>query len=187
MIVMGSLLTRVCVTCGLAGLLAFATGPRSAQADDGRWTLSIQLSTRNANVMAGLVRTLEIDRGTLTVSAWRRTLRIAASAKDIERLVRIIREVDDPDTAGQRIWTMPTRRMASNLAERLDYLAEHDRGWPVGAKIPKFVPDDVGHRVIVLTDEAGYLRIKLLLLEDSRRPQQCDCGPVELPLGPSAR
>jgi len=86
MIVMGSLLTRVCVTCGLAGLLALAKSPRSAQADDAKWTLSMQLSTRNGHAMAGLVRAFERSRSRVTVTATERTLRIAGPPAEIDRL-----------------------------------------------------------------------------------------------------
>jgi hypothetical protein len=181
----GMLVTHACARIGLCALLAFAAGSRG-EPEKSKWTLSIELSTRNGHAMAGLVRALQAERGHVTVRASHRTVQIAGPPSEIERLGRIIREVDDPDTAGRRIWTIRTRGVASNLASSLEELAERDPGWPPGMKIPKIIPDDVGHRVMVVADESGFLRVKRLQLE-SRRAPSIERGPIELPLGPRPR
>jgi hypothetical protein len=186
MILIRVLLTRVSAICGLAGLLSCATCPQTAHATDAKWLLSIELSTRNAHELVDLLRTLDTERAGVRVDASQRTLRIAGPPAEIERLARIIRQVDDPDTAGQQIWTIRAPGIASNRTERLEMLVERDAGWPDRLKIPKFVPDDVGHRVIVLADAVGFQRVKRLELE--RFPPPCaDNRPIELPIGPRAR
>jgi len=173
MIVMGSLLTRVCVTCGLAGLLALAKGPRTAQADDAKWTLSMQLSTRNGHAMAGRVRAFERSRSRVAVTATPQTLRIAGPPAEIDRLAHIIREVDDPASGGLQIWTVYARRPA-DIARLLDEVSDHNRGWPDGLRISKIIPDEVSHRLIVVADEAGFHRINRMQFDgpscDWRRP-----------------
>ena len=101
------------------GLLMLAVAPRSALANKApRWTLSIQLSTRTVQEVVELVRSLQVGRGG-GVSTSRQVLTIAGPPSEIERLVHIIREVDDPYTAGQRIWTVETHGIASSMASRV--------------------------------------------------------------------
>jgi type II secretory pathway component GspD/PulD (secretin) len=165
-------------------LLALALSAQSALANkEERWTLSIQLSTRAVHEVVELVRTLEAGRGGGVVNTSRHALTIAGPPSEIERLAHIIRQIDAPDTAGQRIWTIDTRGMASGLASNLDELVDRDRGWPDGSKFPKLIPDDVGHRLIVMADERGYLRIKSLRLGPPIDPCR-ETDPVDLPIGP---
>jgi len=163
----------VCVTCGLAGLLALAKSPRSAQADDAKWTLSMQLSTRNGHAMAGLVRAFERSRSRVTVTATERTLRIAGPPAEIDRLAHIIREVDDPASHGLRVWTVYARK-PTDVSRLLDEVSDHNRGWPGDLSISKIIPDEVGHRLIVVADEAGFQRINRMQFDgpscDWRRP-----------------
>ena len=119
MIVLGALLTRACATCGLAGLLSLAAGSHGAQATDARWTLTIQLSTRDARAMVGLVRALESRRGRVAVSASRGTLRLAGPPGEVERIAHVIREVDEPEAAGLRVWTIPIRGWPEDMARKL--------------------------------------------------------------------
>jgi type II secretory pathway component GspD/PulD (secretin) len=171
------------VLCAM-GVLTLAASPRSALANKvARWTLSLRLSTRTVHEVVELVRALEVGRGGEVVSASRQALTVAGAPSEIERLVHIIREVDDPYTAGQRIWTIEAPGIAWGLASNLEALVASDRGWPARSKVPKFIPDDVGHRVIVMADEPGYLRVMSLRLEHHIDPCP-DTDPVDLPIGP---
>jgi hypothetical protein len=146
----------VCVTCGLAGLLALAKGPRTAQGDDAKWTLSMQLSTRNGHAMAGLVRAFERSRSRVAVTATPQTLRIAGSSggdrfdwrtSSARSMIR--------QAAVCRSGTVYARRPA-DIARLLDEVSDHNRGWPDGLRISKIIPDEVSHRLIVVADEAGF-------------------------------
>ena len=133
----------------------------------------MQLSTRNGHAMAGLVRAFERSRSRVTVTATERTLRIAGPPAEIDRLAHIIREVDDPASHGLRVWTVYARK-PTDVSRLLDEVSDHNRGWPGDLSISKIIPDEVGHRLIVVADEAGFQRINRMQFDgpscDWRRP-----------------
>jgi type II secretory pathway component GspD/PulD (secretin) len=110
--------------------------------------------------MAGLVRALRPKRGGVTTSARPAGLDISGPPAEVVRLARIVREVDQPANAGQRIWTVAAcapqdRELARMWAGWWDY----DRGWRPPAVVTKIIRDDRRDQLIVLGNEAGYRRV----------------------------
>jgi hypothetical protein len=83
---------------------------------------------------------------------------------EVDRLTRIVREIDQPECAGEKIWNLRVRRSPSDLAQMLDASSDHNRRWPAGVKIVKIIPDDPDHQLIVIGNEAGYQRVAQMCL-----------------------
>jgi len=129
----------------------------------------IYVRNRDIDELASLLQPLESERGRVTVQMPTSSVHIEGLPDDVDRMAAIVREVDQPETAGLRIWTIPVRD-PSEMARKLDELADHNRGWPDASNIAKIIPDDVGHRLIVVADDAGYLHLKRMRLNGSPAP-----------------
>ena len=97
LILVGGFLTPVLAASGLA----------SDPAPDPLKTLSIRIKNRDVQEVADLLETLRGARGTITADTSKRTVRIVDRPFEVDRMARIVREVDEPRTRGQKIWTYP--------------------------------------------------------------------------------
>ena len=186
MVLIGTVLTHACIRVGICGLLGIVSGARSSPpygpAADSPWTLSIPTTTRNVHEMVGLVRAFRSARAPAAVRVSGRTLLITGTGQEIERLAHIVREIDEPATAGQRIWTFNVRGSTTAVAESLAMLSEQRRCWPAGARISKIIPDDATHRVIVVGNEDGYLQLVRMRLEGCPDLLDPTSKPIERPV-----
>jgi hypothetical protein len=177
MMMMGAVLTQACARVGLCWLLAIASGPRSPPPKTpATWTLSIPTTTRNVNEMVALVRAFRSEVSPIAIETSGRTLHIAGAPAEVERLAHIVREIDQPATAGQRIWTVRVRGSAGALAQALDMLSTRRHCWPAGARVSKVIPDDATHRVIVVADAEGYRRLTQQRHDDDCFATHDRCG-----------
>jgi type II secretory pathway component GspD/PulD (secretin) len=169
LLIMGALMTRACVMFGLAGLVSIWSGTRGEPAPGSTTTNSITVRHRSPFEMAGLVRALRTKRGGVTAGASPRTLYIAGPPAEVVRLARIVREVDQPASMGQRIWTVAA------CAPRDDDLArmwaawwDYDRGWRPPALVTKIIRDDRHDQLIIVGNEAGYRRVQQMCVYEPR-------------------
>jgi hypothetical protein len=159
LLLMGGLLTRACVMFGLAGLVSIWSGARGGPpgATTSNW---IAVKHRNPFEMVGLVRALRTKRDDVTTRAWPARLDISGPPAEVVRLARIVREVDQPANAGQRIWTVAAcapqdKELARLWAAWWDY----DHGWRPPALVTKIIRDERQDQLIVVGNEAGYRRV----------------------------
>jgi hypothetical protein len=199
----------ICLAFFVCCSLACASRPQGATAQaasNATVTIPIQVKSRNANAMAAAVRSVDGTAHAVGVvaSVSRQSLILTGFRSDVDRMTKIIREIDQPECAGLGIWTIHYRHWPSDVA---DMLGGAFRRWPAGIKIAKLIPDDADHQLIVVGNEAGYRRLLELRLDDSPdlEPVHCGCsqhevfpdaglvpqegedGPIELPVGPGAR
>jgi hypothetical protein len=92
-------------------------------------------------------------------SVFKRAVIITDLPAMVDRLARIVGEIDQPECAGHRLWVVRVPGSASELARKLAELSDHNRRWPPGVLIVKIIPDDPDHALIVVGNEAGYRRI----------------------------
>jgi len=80
-------------------LLAFGSIPPWTQIK----TTDVQVVHRDLDEAADLLRRFTSEHGSIVVNQSRRTLRIADLPWEVDRLARLLREVDEPEVPGQKI------------------------------------------------------------------------------------
>jgi general secretion pathway protein D len=107
-----------------------------------------------------------------------RLLIITDTASQVQRLIRIIEEID-VGGSGQHMWLEPVRNgTAGEMAKRLNELFElgaQQPGQPPSAKsggLQRVVADDPSNNLIVVGNEDGYLRLLELMKRLDARPEE---------------
>lgn len=107
-----------------------------------------------------------------------RLLIITDTASQVQRLIRIIEEID-VGGSGQHMWLEPVRNgTAGEMAKRLNELFElgaQQPGQPPSQKaggLSRVVADDPSNNLIVVGTEDGYLRLLELMKRLDARPEE---------------
>jgi hypothetical protein len=154
------------------------------------WTsvsaIDVHVVHRDLDEAADLLRRFTRERGGVVVNSFRKTLRIVDVPWEVDRLTRLLREVDEPEARGQKIWLLPMYCMvASDFAAVLS--AIDDPPSPGGVLISKIVPEDRANQLILVANRAGYRRVRRMRSEGCPDPLVDETGPIDLPIVRSER
>ena len=184
-ILVGSCLTVACAAWGVARLRAMwmappapavsigiatpsspASPPPSKPAPDPMKTLSIRIKNRDVQEVADLLDTLRGARGTITTNASKRTIRIVDRSSEVDRMARIVREVDEPSARRQKIGIFGSVCEADVTARTFTRVFMQSDLPKRGAKISKIIPAKREALLIVVANDAGLKRISSARLYD---------------------
>jgi len=143
----------------LQATLAGAPGaPPSEPAPAATKIVSIRIKNRDLNEVAHLLDTLRGARGAITVDAPARTIRIADRPNEVDRMARIVREIDESDVPGQTIRTLNGMDDPEEIAQVFTRVFLDSDPKP-GVTISKIIPANREALLIVVADAEGHRRI----------------------------
>jgi type II secretory pathway component GspD/PulD (secretin) len=190
MLMMGSLLTKTCMTFGLTFFLATLAGPPpppSKPAPVAMKTVLIRVQNRDLDDVQRLLLKLKSDRGRVGVNALERMVRITDLPWFVERMRRLVHEVDESEASDHHIWTYRVEETSPD-----EVVQVMTRGWIDHSQllpspgVSKLLPANREQLLIVVADRDGYDRMERIAHQIDRpiRCHQGDApdGPVELPI-----
>jgi len=164
----GGFLTPVLAASGLADLLATPAGPRLGEPVRAAMkTVTIRIKNRDVGEVAKLLDVLRSARGTIAASAATRTIRIIDRPIEVNRMARIVAEIDESDAPGQRIKTYGGMSEPAGTAYVFARVFVGPSKTEPGVTISKILPASREALLIVVANEAGLKQIGRL------RPYGC--------------
>jgi hypothetical protein len=124
-------------------------------------TSVVRCSGRNLERVAAVLSVLKNKRGEVMRLEGDNAVRITDLAPDVDRLVQIAHQLDtieDVDDSGIRDWILSVRSWATVEAEWLTHLERVPTRGPI--TILKIIPDDRARKLIVVANDAGYVRVR---------------------------
>jgi general secretion pathway protein D len=152
-------------------------------------TRLIRIENGDVNEMAQVLGRLKGEQGDVIVYAPQNALIITDRATNIERMTRIVREIDQPGGSGEKVWIVSVRNTAaSEMAQKLAEIFQVAQlggkrgaaatpaapGTPGATKnkagdlatelmVSKIIPDERSNQLIVIATERAYARVLMLV------------------------
>jgi len=145
-------------------------------------TVSVRVRNRSVSEVDSLLWSLTSPRGTVAFLKSRRALRITDVPWEIDRMVRIVRAVDESSVPDQAIWIfdhMTARPTETGRILNKLFMKEREPG----VTLSKIIPVDRKKLLIIVGNEAAARRISQLR-PDLPPPLGPSLEPVELPSRP---
>jgi general secretion pathway protein D len=146
-------------------------------------TRLVRVENSDANEVAQVLGRLKSEQGDVIVYAPQGALIITDVASNVQRMLRILKEIDQPGT-GEKVWIISIHNTgAAEMAQKLADIFQVAQiggkkgggsGPPPGGKpkpgdlttemmISKIIPDDRSNQLIVIANERAYARVVQLV------------------------
>jgi type II secretory pathway component GspD/PulD (secretin) len=135
----------------------------SPSRDTDRQAILISLKHRDADDVAWLLERLKSARGAIVACPSLRAVSVKDLPSDVDRMIRIVRDVDEPPGSDLRIYRLPVRHRTAREVVRAYRVAFGDV-LPIG--VGNIVADDRGNQVIIVATRRGFSSFAQLLADD---------------------
>jgi general secretion pathway protein D len=149
-------------------------------------TRLVRLENADVNEMATVLTRIKGEQGDIVPYVPQNALIITDRATNIDRMIRILKELDQPGGSGEKVWVVTVHNTAaSEMAQKLgdifqvQQLGKKGAGAPgapppAGAKpkgsdlaselsISKIIPDERSNQLIVIATDRAYARVLMLV------------------------
>jgi len=209
-LVIGTLLTTACATVGWTLLRATLAGPPPSEAAPiAMKTVLIRVQNRDLGEVQRLLMKLRSERGRVGLNAAEGMVRITDLPWFVERMRRIVHEVDEWSSSDHYVWTyrlshtIPDEVVEVLARARVDIPSRGLSKLLPSPEVSKVLPANREHLLIIVADRDGsdvierfvpqldQLIARPLKIPGADRgrmppdgPDQPESGPIELPVGP---
>ncbi|HVU53338.1 MAG TPA: secretin N-terminal domain-containing protein, partial [Polyangia bacterium] len=149
-------------------------------------TRLVRVENGDVNELSTVLTRIKGEQGDIVPYPAQNALIITDRATNIERMVRILREIDQPGGSGEKVWVVTVHNTAaSDMAQKLgdifqvQQLGKRNAGAPgapaaPGAKpkgndlaselnVSKIIPDERSNQLIVIATDRAYARVLMLV------------------------